>query len=72
MTPTLHQSEGSPWASVSTLRPPYLGTQDQTSAAGCLMVQMAEELVQSQWREHQVASGGASILRGQQMASTSK
>ena len=59
-TPSLHQSEGSPWASVSTLVPPYLGLQVQTSAAGCLVVHTAEELIPSQWHEHQMACGRAS------------
>ena len=59
-TPSLHQSEGSSWASVSTLVPLYLGLQVQTSAAGCLVVHAAEELIPSQWREHQMACGRAS------------
>ena len=45
MTPSLQESEGSPWAGDSTIVPPYLGIQVQTSAAGCLVVQAEEELI---------------------------
>ena len=58
--PSYHRTEGSPWAGDSTFVPPYLGIQAQTPAAGCLVMQAAEELIPSQWREHQVACGGAS------------